>query len=170
MKSDDANKIGKHIFEVYGLGKAPFRFFKYEIRTFQAAPDAPVQVGGSCDFCSQGIKQWCWVVDANGKKFKVGPECIKKTDDANLIKQFKDNPDVRKAKRDQRHKREKAKIEECKKLIEDNKEKFKTMDHSKKGSYPFWDDKTFLDYVTWMMEHAGTAGKIRLLKEIKNIL
>jgi len=168
MKSDNLEVIGKHAFEIAGLGKAPFKFVGYEYKTYRSCADAPEQVGGSCDFCGQGIKHFCWVEDSEGKRFKVGPECIKKSNDNGIVKKYKEDPNVRKLKREQRHAREKIKIEELKVIIEENKERLSNIDHPNSSSY--FEDKTFLDYVEWMMSHAGNSGKIKMMKEIKKVL
>ena len=78
-----------HKFESAGLGKAPFRFIGYEHKTYQAHPSAPVQVGGSCDYCGQGISNMYHVKSADGNRFKVGSDCIAKVDDKGLQKDRK---------------------------------------------------------------------------------
>jgi hypothetical protein len=63
-----------HVFEVAGLGKAPFEYVGSGIgRT-------------SCDYCGTAIVNQFFVASADGKQFVVGCECIKKTDDANLVR------------------------------------------------------------------------------------
>jgi hypothetical protein len=71
-----------HPFEAAGLGLAPFRFVGMEHKTFQACPGAPIQVGGSCDYCSTGISYFCWIESADGRRFKVGSDCVAKVDPA----------------------------------------------------------------------------------------
>jgi hypothetical protein len=63
-----------HCFEAVGLGKAPFRFVAVTERR-----------GSSCDYCGHDIRWECWVSDAEGRTFKVGNECIKKSGDEGLI-------------------------------------------------------------------------------------
>lgn len=58
----------EHLFEKAGLGIAPFHCVDvYKDVT-----------GGSCDYCGTGIKFFCIINDKNGKKFKVGTECVLK--------------------------------------------------------------------------------------------
>jgi hypothetical protein len=78
-----------HPFEKAGLGKAPFTFTGLQRVTFQAAPGAPVQVGGSCDYCATGIVLHFFIRSSDGKSFKVGCDCVAKTGDRGLIKATK---------------------------------------------------------------------------------
>jgi hypothetical protein len=65
-----------HPFEKAGLGKAPFRFAGMTKHSYQACPGAPVQPGGSCDYCGTGIMYEYWVSGVDGSNFKVGCDCI----------------------------------------------------------------------------------------------
>lgn len=71
--------IPVHPFEKAGLGKAPFRYDGHSEITFQAHPGAPVQAGGSCDYCGTGIRDAFWIKSADGRRFKVGCDCVEKT-------------------------------------------------------------------------------------------
>lgn len=62
-----------HVFEAAGLGKAPFRFV------------AVWKSYTTCDFCGTGILWNCWILSSDGKSFKVGSECVKRSGDAGLI-------------------------------------------------------------------------------------
>ncbi len=57
-----------HPFEKAGLGKAPFRCELVSERR-----------GSSCDFCGTGIRNEFWIKSADGKSFKVGCDCVRKT-------------------------------------------------------------------------------------------
>ena len=100
-----AEKI--HVFERYGLGVAPFRFVGMSRCVYQAIPgdpNCPIQPGTSCDFCGLGISNVCAIEDANGKRFKVGCDCVRKTGDAGLQRKLTDaerahNRDLRKARK-----------------------------------------------------------------------
>lgn len=63
-----------HVFEAAGLGKAPFRYFGSAIGST------------CCDYCGTHIVNQFIVESADSKRFTVGCECIKKTDDSALIK------------------------------------------------------------------------------------
>ena len=56
LQSDNPAEIGQHCFERAGLGKAPFRLVGFFECKWQAAPDAPVQPGKSCDYCYQACE------------------------------------------------------------------------------------------------------------------
>lgn len=92
-----------HKFEAAGLGKAPFRFIGQETIVYVACPGAPEQPGGYCDYCGQAIKNAFHIQASDGKRFKVGCECIRKTGDAGLIRVVKEEEAAkRRAKADAR--------------------------------------------------------------------
>lgn len=65
-----------HVFEVAGLGSAPFTFVGVNYN----------QKGTHCDYCGTAIVNVFWVKSSCGKTFKVGCDCIAKTHDAGLIR------------------------------------------------------------------------------------
>jgi hypothetical protein len=71
--SDDRGLV--HLFELSGLGTAPFRFSALTKN----------EKGCSCDYCGHFIKNECWIIDSQGNRFKVGTDCVAKTGDAGLI-------------------------------------------------------------------------------------
>jgi len=85
-----------HVFEIRGLGFAPFRFvgiWEMPSRGFQAnypnqynrmIASAPCGVG-SCHYCGMGISVHYLIKDMNGKVSAVGSECINKAGDVGLI-------------------------------------------------------------------------------------
>ena len=75
-----------HAFELAGLGKAPFRVTGVTENVFVAHPGAPARAGGCCDFCGTGIRYEFWIKSSDGKAFKVGCDCVKKTGDKGLVK------------------------------------------------------------------------------------
>lgn len=82
-----------HVFEVAGLGSAPFTFVGVDYN----------QKGTHCDYCGTAIVNVFWVRGSCGKTFKVGCDCIAKTHDAGLIRivdgiQRKHDRDMREAK------------------------------------------------------------------------
>jgi hypothetical protein len=74
-----------HKFETAGLGTAPFRLVRVEMRWF-SIPGLPgsKKPGSSCMYCGHPIAECCFLHDAKGKEFHVGNECIKKAGDAGL--------------------------------------------------------------------------------------
>ena len=77
MKTDNLENVGKHKFELAGLGLAPFRFIGANEKRI-TYPDGSSKAGSSCDYCATGIALECWVESADGKRFKVGCNCIEK--------------------------------------------------------------------------------------------
>lgn len=74
----------EHPFQKAGLGIAPFRFVRCYEAKYQACPGAPVQPGTSCDYCGTGIMYAFVVRGACGTEFKVGCDCVEKTDAGHL--------------------------------------------------------------------------------------
>lgn len=159
----------RHPFDRAGLGKPPYKFLGYEHKTFQACPDAPVQVGGSCMYCGQGICNFFHVQSADGKKFHVGPDCIKKVSKA--AKDFPSQRELDVAVRDHeralRHAREKKAIAEGRELLARPgvSEKLAALPHP----YKWQAEKglTMADFVDWMLGHAGDSGRIRMFKMVR---
>jgi hypothetical protein len=83
MCSNDEKLVSVHPFN--HLGVAPFRFVGMTENAFRN-PDGTTKAGGSCDHCGTGIRWECHVEDANGRRFKVGNDCIAKVGDHKLIK------------------------------------------------------------------------------------
>jgi hypothetical protein len=156
MTSGMTNMI--HKFEAAGLGKAPFRFVGCESKTYQACPGAPLQPGGSCDYCGTAITIHCHVVSADGRRFKVGSDCIAKVGDAGLKRA------VDAKKKEARKAREAARIAEGAGMLYDPelRERLEREPHPNgfKG-------KTLLDWANWMLDHAGNRGKLAVARTIE---
>ena len=67
-----------HPFEQAGFGKAPYRFDGVTRNWFVSCPGDPGKPGGTCDYCGTGIAYEFWVRSADGRRFKVGCDCIAK--------------------------------------------------------------------------------------------
>ena len=98
-----------HCFEEAGLGRAPFRYVGLEEQVLAHGQRVLGQVGGceittkpgsTCDYCGTYIVNIFVVEGADGNRFKVGCECIRKTGDAGLV--LRVNEDVRKMERNKR--------------------------------------------------------------------
>lgn len=102
-----------HPFEAAGLGKAPFRYvgmvsqeISYGMRVvnIKGANGATVacetKPGGTCDYCGTYIVNMFEIESADGKRFKVGCECVRKTGDSSLVKVV--DAEVTRRKREQR--------------------------------------------------------------------
>jgi hypothetical protein len=73
-----------HKFETAGLGKAPYAILGVSEMKFQACQGAPIQAGGSCDYCAAAIMYAVRLRSADGKTFKVGCDCAESIGDAGL--------------------------------------------------------------------------------------
>lgn len=149
-----------HKFERAGLGKAPFRYVGYEFKTYQACHGAPVQVGGSCDYCGVGICNMFYIESADGKRFKVGSNCVEKTGDAGLVR-----PILQKAKSVKlaaKHEKERIARLWARETLPTVKEKLQAKPHPMN-----WSGKTLYDWAEWMLKNAGARGEKEVIKAIK---
>ena len=164
----DDRRPNVHPWETIGLGVAPFRFVGCEVKTYQACPGAPIQVGGSCDACGNGIKHFCWIEDVNGKRFKVGNVCVNKVD--KKLGKVADRA-VAATKKAATAERENARIAAAIELLASNEAL-----RAELASFPHPNDwraeqgATRLDYFGWMFENAGHSGSMKITRAIDKIL
>lgn len=157
----DGERATTHCFELAGLGTAPFEFTGHVTEnTYCACPGAPLQPGGTCDFCGTGIRYEFWVRSAAGNEFKVGCDCIHKTGDRGLIQQISAaERKLRDAKNAAAKARKIAKltqrIEAAKTLLPTVIGTLASIPHP--SSYFADQGKTLLDYVRWCF--ANSAGE-----------
>lgn len=80
--------IFTHKFEIAGLGKYPFRCTAIVERS---APngDGTSHPSGTCDYCGNCIKYCCVIESADGKRFEVGSDCVRKSNDRGLVNMVK---------------------------------------------------------------------------------
>ncbi len=71
----EAAVVRSHRWELAGLGIAPFVYMGMHEEVFRM-PDGSSKAGGSCDYCGQGIRYVFRVQSSDGRKFKVGCDCI----------------------------------------------------------------------------------------------
>lgn len=153
-----------HVFEKAGLGKAPFRFVGYEHRTFTACQGAPVQVGGSCDYCGQGLSNFYFVMSADGKRFHVGPDCIGKTGDEGLKKVVKEQErKARRIKSDNDAMRVRGTLAGllCNETI------VETLRNIFSPNANEWHKDTAYQWARWMFANARTSGQKKTIKTIR---
>lgn len=155
-----ADELKMHPWERAGLGSAPFRFAGMRENAFQAYPGAPVQPGGSCDFCGNGIRYECWVLSSDGRKFKVGTDCIARIDaEPKLKKQFNaEKARIEREKVGERVRAATAALENCPTLLTDAPHP-----HNRQGC-------TMRDYVSWCLAHAGNAGRTKAARAVEAAL
>lgn len=150
-----------HCFEAAGLGKAPFSYegvvhqdMAYGERILGTIGGCMMTTkpGGTCDYCGTYIVNMFRVRSADGKTFKVGCDCIRKTGDDGLIRRVE--KDVKAADKKRREDRKTAKLlaakEYCLSTIPANRGTLASLPHpsptlANNGS-------TGLDYANWMTE------------------
>ena len=164
-----------HPWQRAGLGIAPFRYVGYELSVYQAVPgdpNCPLQPGTSCDYCGQGIMHVCRIEDADGKRFKVGCDCVKKAfADTNkrLVKTVESA--VKAAKKAQQIEREEVRIEAAKATLESDealREELASEPHP--SAWRAIKGDTRLDYFTWIFENGGHSGKLQITRAINKRL
>jgi hypothetical protein len=161
MKTENEAHVGKHAFEVAGLGLAPFRFVgaSENVITY---PDGTQQAGGTCDYCYTGIRLECHVLSADGKKFKVGCNCIEKVGDKGLLRAYKNSPEFRLRQRELRAKREAAKEATAAAELELVRPAF--VERAVNFPHPSLNGKTLLDYFNWTISNRGQRAALALVK------
>jgi ribosome-binding protein aMBF1 (putative translation factor) len=131
-------------------------------------PDGTQKAGGSCDYCGTGIRTECQIVSADGKRSKVGCNCIEKVGDAGLLKAYKTSPEFRKALREKTAKKNAAVFEELKALVEKLQPVLATQPHPRGfRDFKTGERLTAFDSVKWLFENSGASGRASLLRALK---
>jgi hypothetical protein len=168
MRDLQQNPDAVHRFERAGLGKAPFRVVGFYRSVYQAVPgdpSCPLKPGTSCDYCAQGIMYVCQIEGADGRRFKVGCDCVAKTGDAGLMKLAA--KEERRRNRETRHAREAEKVAELRALLADEAVRARLAEIIVEDP---WRKRRLLDTADWHLKNAGNAGKIRMLKQVRQVL
>lgn len=157
-----------HKFEKAGLGLAPFHCVGMSESVYQPHPDCPKLPGSTCDYCGNAIMSVFHIRSRDGKNFKVGCDCVMKTEDRGLIREIKSRPEVLAKAREARARKASAVQIELEALIKKHAEQLRLQPHSK----GFTDRQTGapltrLDEVKWLYNQCGAAGRDRLLKNLK---
>lgn len=163
-----------HPFQTAGLGLAPFRYVgqvKQDIAYGQAVvnsegfrsgaePMITTKAGGTCAYCGNGILNMFNVKSADGKIFHVGSDCIAKVGGPELARKVAKVVSANRTA--QRHALEAEKIAAAVASLA----RPETQRVLGSQGHPSRRDATMLDYVTWSLNNAGTAGKLRAAKLI----
>lgn len=145
-----------------GLGKPPYAYRGCGENIYIAAPGAPSQPGGTCDYCGNGIMMEFYFKSSDGKRFKVGSDCVRKADDKGLVDLIK--RDKAKIETEKRNARETARIEREEPIFRQIIEQFASEPHP--HPYHAEQGKTKKDYYEYLWERAWQSGKIKLLRQI----
>jgi hypothetical protein len=165
-----------HPFEAAGLGHAPFRFAGYSRAVFRAAPDAPAQCGASCDFCGTGIMDVFNIRSADGRLFKVGSDCVRRTYtefDGSIPPEFRKaiadaEYEKREAKRIAAMERTNARADRARALLDARPDLLTDKPHP--HPYHAGKGKTLRDYYSWLLENGFHAGKTDACRAIERAI
>lgn len=170
-----ADETATHPWERAGLGKAPFRF----VGTESYAANAPggmrfagrtpegfdfyTSPGTSCDYCGMAIMEAYRIKSADGRRFKVGCDCVAKANDSRSRVAVEVDSARRKLARDKRKARGGiARAETIAALAKlDTRRALRSKPHPRIASL------TLLDYAVWMLRHSGTAGTVKVAKIVR---
>lgn len=152
-----------HCFEKAGLGKAPFRYIgmvDQNIKYGQATGtingiEFSTKPGGSCAYCGTYIVNMFNVESADGNRFHVGCECIKKTGDQGLIRLVA--ADIKKAEKAKRDAKKSAALQRDQELCE-NFNFALYADTSHPNPYFASEGKTLADWAQWMKANRNWKG------------
>lgn len=170
VKSDNPELIGKHVFEAAGLGIGPFRCIGMVEEAYQACADAPIQPAGTCQYCGACIR-YCYIVQGKGggKAFKVGSDCLTRTGDGNLIKSYKNLPEVREAARQKRYAADARVQATLKEMLADTNIRTVLANSPTVGTWN-GQEESALAFIERSLPWCGMAGRARNLQFIKRCL
>ena len=154
------NPEKQHKFERAGLGKAPFRVVGYSEERFTIPGTGVTRPGASCDYCGTAIVDAFWVVGSDGKRFKVGSDCVRKSGDSGLTRA------VTEQERETKRKRAEERIERiyARAKLGEFDEALSRLPHPKG-----WEGKTALDWAQWTMRNAGQTGRIQVCRFLEKL-
>jgi hypothetical protein len=156
-----------HPFEKSNLGLAPFRLVNITEKWYVACQGAPKQPSSSCDFCGTCIAYEFWIRSSDGKEFKVGCDCVRKTGDAALTTEVERA--AARLKLDLRHEKEAVRIASATQKLQDASLQGILASLPHPYNYQASKGLTRLDWATWMMLHAGNAGKMEVARFLDKI-
>jgi hypothetical protein len=140
-----------HPWERAGLGKAPFKFVGMHEEVF-VIPGVMAKAGGTCAYCSQGIRYVFTCVSADGKRFGVGCDCIAKVHHKGVKILSDAERALRNFKAEKRREAFAVRKTAAKATLAANPTLLTDRPH------PSFKDKTLRDYVEWMLANAGLSG------------
>ncbi len=162
-----------HPFQARGLGLAPFRYVgeKVQQRAYgQAVVGALAdgtqitsKPGGTCAYCGTFIVNMYNVESADGQRFHVGSDCVEKiaSSDPELARVV--DRAVSKARKLQTEFRNMTKIDALHTALAQPEVRATLASKPHPRGFK---GQTLLDSVEWMMQHAGTAGKLATAKVV----
>lgn len=155
-----------HPFEKAGLGKAPFRYVGIEAQEISHGERVIGSVGGcavttkpggTCAYCGQYIVNMFVVESADGQRFHVGCDCIRKVDCDLSAKVDKDVKKMKKAREVNRIKEARENLPQAHGL--------RNQPHP--NPYQASQGKSLWHYAEWLFKNGGTAGKLRAARMVE---
>lgn len=150
-----------HKWEVAGLGRAPFRFIGMRENMWSPVPGVPAKPGGTCAYCSNGIRYEFIVRDAGGKQFVVGSECIRAVEAKGSRLLTDAERAFKQTKKEKAWQALKARMDAASTKLDANPALLTDRPH------PSIEKKTLRDYVTWMLRNAGDRGRLVACKIVE---
>ncbi len=172
MKTQSPENVGKHAFELAGLGIAPFRFIgtQEKLFTVPGCPEA-TKPGSSCDYCGTAITTECWLRSSDGKQFKVGCNCIEKAGDKGVMQAYKSSPEYRAKEQIKRNLKDKQVCADLDNLIAFNRDYLASQPHPRGfKDFKTGEPMTALNDVLWLRANCGASGRAALLKRLSSNL
>lgn len=161
-----------HKFQIAGLGTAPYRYTGHKVLKYQACHGAPIQPGGSCDYCGTAIMDAFYFRSADGREFKVGSDCVYKAGDRGMVDLIKKA--AAKIQTERRHAREAEQIEAIRAQMANPAVRgaLAAQPHPGATGEPgdWTNSMSLLDWADWMIKNAGTAGRLKVGKAIKKAI
>lgn len=166
------------------LGPAPYRFLgcahveEIEMKLREREEAAGIQTHSvfapgacrtqTCDHCSNSIEIVYRFRAADGRTFKVGCDCAEKALDP-ASAEGRAFHKARKARaREARHAREALKVEAARALLDAHAETLRALPHPFPGRAAA--GETLLDSLLYRWDLSGTAGRLKIGKEIRALL
>jgi len=162
-----------HPWEVAGLGKYPYRVLGVEVRVGPIhLPNgmmvgAPGQPMGTCDYCGQGIKDCYKILSADGKRFEVGCDCVRR---AYAEAGVRVPAAVEKLEREKRQAAAKAKAKRVRERLDEILANPPAVLVEEKVVLPWGEERSLLDDLKRALLCCGDAGRARHLKRIEKVI
>lgn len=162
-----------HPFQARGLGLAPFRYIGEKLQniaygravvgTLADGNQITSKAGGTCAYCGTFIVNMYNVESADGQRFHVGSDCIEKIASADPELARVVDRAVSKARKLQTAFRNMTKIDTLHASLAQPEVRATLASKPHPRGFK---GQTLLDSVEWMMQHAGTAGKLATAKVV----
>jgi len=162
-----------HPWEAAGLGNHPYRVVGIETRVGPIhLPNgmmigAPGQPMGTCDYCGQGIKEVYKIRAADGKRFEVGCDCVRRAY-AEVGERLP--AEVERYEREKRQAAAKAKAKRIRERLNEILANPTAVLTETKATTPWGEERTVLDDLKRVLQFCGAAGEARHLKRIEKLI